>query len=211
MEFKWKGKKLYLSFILDDHSRYILDWYITSSATFEFVKDLLSKNFKQYGKPKVVKSDNGPQFRKQFREFLESWDIVHHPNPVYTSTYNGKTERKNKDIQAIIEHIDVDEKSLEELFAIIGNAFYEHNHIRPHQSLGGATPYQSYNNFDAEVRARMEAFKKCEKERKGFKTKNEIILPNEEENNQGLIVPAHLVKDPSVLVGFVKSFIDIRV
>ncbi len=136
MGFKWKGKKLYLSFILDDHSRYILDWGITSSATFEFDKDLLSKNFKQYGKPKVIKSDNGPQFRKQFRKFLKSWDIIHHSNPVYTSTYNGKTELKYKDIQTIIEHNGVDEKSLVELFAIIGNTFYEHNHIRPHQNLG---------------------------------------------------------------------------
>ena len=58
----------------------------------------------------------------------------------------------------------------------------------------------------------MEAFKKREKERKGFKTKKEIIIPNQEEKikPKGLIVPAHLVNDPDTFIGFVKQYSEIR-
>jgi hypothetical protein len=157
------------------------------------------------------KSDNGPQFREQFGQFLEAWLIKHHVNPYYTPTYNGKEERKNRDLKEIIEQIDQETTSLEELFGIIGNAIYEHNYIRPHQSLEGATPFQSYKGFDDEVRAKMKAFKEQELERKGFKTKKEIILPDEVEEPKikGLIVPAYLIKDPDTCVGFVKQLIEI--
>lgn len=57
----------------------------------------------------------------------------------------------------------------------------------------------------------MEAFKKRELERKGFKSKKKVILPNREEKpkTKGLIVPVHLINDPDICVGFVKQFIEI--
>ncbi len=200
------NEKLYLSFILDDKSRYILNWSITASPTFEFVKELLSKTFKQYGKPEVIKSDNGPQFRKQFRAQLKEWLITHHPNPTYCPSYNGKTERKNRDLREIVDRFD-DDISLEEVFSTISSSIYDHNHVRPHQSLGGATPYQSYNGFADKVRAKMEAFKKREKRRKGFKIENQVKKKNQ---NKGAIMPAYLVNKPDNIAGFVKSFIEFR-
>jgi hypothetical protein len=55
----------------------------------------------------------------------------------------------------------------------------------------------------------MEAFKKKEKKRKGFKTKKEIIFPEKGKNSktEGIMVPAHLINDPDKLIGFVKQFI----
>jgi transposase InsO family protein len=202
---------LYFCFLLDDHSRFIIDWDITASPTCKFVKNLLSKAFKQYGKPETIKSDNGPQFRKQFLEFLESWLIKHHVSPYYSPSYNGKVERKNQDFKEIIEQINHESTTLEELFSIIANSIYEHNYIRPHQSLGGVTPYQEYHGFADEVRVKMEAFKKKEKELKGFNTKKEIIFPNEHKQAKvkGIIVPAFLIHDPEKSVGFVKQLIEI--
>lgn len=208
LEFKWKNQTLYLCFILDDKSRYILDWSITSKARSKFVQNLLSKAFKKYGKPKAVKSDNGPQFRKQFQEFLNSWLVKHHVSPYFSPSYNGKVERKNRDLNDIIEQVDQKEKSMEELFTIIGNSIYEHNYIRPHQSLEGVTPYQSYMGFEDKVKAKMEAFKKREKERKGFKTKNQIITPEKEKSKNGEIVSAYLINDPDTIVGCVNLFIE---
>lgn len=210
LEFKYKQQKLYLSFILDDKSRYILNWSITTSPTFEFVKNLLSQTFKQYEKPEVIKTDNGPQFRKQFAKQLKEWLINHHPSPVYTPNYNGKVERKNRDFRKIVNEID-DNMSLETLFGTISNFIYEHNHIRPHQSLEGITPYQSYNGFAEEVKAKMKAFKEKELERKGFKQKDkkesETKKPNQK---QGTGIPAYLINEPDTVAGFVKSFIEIR-
>jgi len=208
-EFKWGDETLYLCLILDDNSRFIIDWRITAHPTAKFVKELLSKNFRHYGKPKVIKSDSGPQFRDQFKEFLEKWLIEHHVSPYYEPSYNGKVERKNRDIKKIIKEINYESTTLEELFNIIGNAIYEHNHIRPHQSLDGVTPYQKYNGFADEVKAKMEAFKKKEKESKGFKTKKEIVFPGKDKKSktEGIIVPAHLINNPDKMIGFVKQFI----
>ena len=57
----------------------------------------------------------------------------------------------------------------------------------------------------------MEAFKKKEKELKGFNTKKEIIFPNEHKQAKvkGIIVPAFLIHDPEKSVGFVKQLIEI--
>lgn len=209
-QFSWGDETLYLCFILDDNSRYILDWNITSSPTSNFVQELLSKNFRQYSTPKVVKSDNGPQFRKQFQEFLEDWLIKHHVSPYYTPSYNGKVERKNLDIEKIIEQVNYKSTTLEDLFGILSNVIYEHNYIRPHQSLDGVTPYQKYNGFAEKVKEKMEEFKQKEKERKGFKTEKEIVFPGKEKTTkpEGIIVPAHLINDSEKTVGFVKQFIE---
>lgn len=206
LEFNWGSETLYLCLVMDDKSRYILEWSITASPTFEFVKDLLKQAFEQYGRPNVIKSDNGPQFRKKFTEQLNEWDIVHHPNPYYQPSYNGKTERKNRDIRKIVERFDED-ASLEQIFSTISDSIYEHNHIRPHESLDGATPYQSYNGFADEVRAKMEAFKKREKRRKGFKVEDSKQNQN---HNNGVSVPVYSRNESDDIVGCVKSFLEVR-
>ncbi|SDM24479.1 DDE-type integrase/transposase/recombinase, partial [Halarsenatibacter silvermanii] len=206
LEFNWGSETLYLCLILDDKSRYVLEWSITASPTFEFVKDLLEQAFKQHGKPKMIKSDNGPQFRKKFAEQLNQWDIVHHPSPYYQPSYNGKTERKNRDLRKIVERFDED-VSLEQIFSTISDSIYEHNHIRPHESLEGATPYQSYNGFADEVRAKMEAFKKREKRRKGFKVKDSKQNQN---HNPGVSVPVYSRNESEDVVGCVKSFLEVQ-
>ena len=206
LEFDWQGDTLYLCLIMDDKSRYILDWSITASPTFEFVKELLEQTFERYGKPEVIKSDNGPQFRKKFENQLKEWMIEHHPSPTYCPSYNGKLERKNRDLREIIERFE-DDASLEHIFSTIAGSIHEHNHIRPHQSLGGATPYQSYNGFADKVKAKMEAFKKREKRRKGFKVEKQ---QENQKQDTGVSVPVHKVNDPETIIGNVKSFLEIR-
>lgn len=211
-QFNWGDETLYLCFIQDDHSRFIIDWDITASPTCEFVKELLKRAFKQHGKPETIKSDNGPQFRNQFLQFLESWLIKHHVSPYYTPNYNGKVERKNLDFKNIIKQVNYESTTLEELFVIIGNAIYEHNNIRPHQSLGGVTPKQEYEGFGDKVRSKMEAFKKKEKELKGFKTKKKIVFPNDKNKAKvkGIIVPAFLINNPEKTAGYVKKLNGIK-
>jgi len=140
------------------------------------------------------------------KEQLNKWDIAHHPNPYYQPSYNGKTERKNRDLRKIVDRFDED-ASLEQIFSTVSDSIYEHNHIRPHESLGGATPYQSYNCFADEVRAKMEAFKKREKRRKGFKVDDSKQNQN---HNAGVRVPVYSRNDSNDIVGFVKSFLEIR-
>jgi transposase InsO family protein len=43
-------------------------------------------------------------------------------------------------------------ENLEECISIIGRCFYEYNYIRPHQALGGVTPYQRFSGFEDELK-----------------------------------------------------------
>ena len=81
LEFMWGPHKLYILTILDDTSRYLLNWTITTEATTELVKELLKETFLIFGAPRLLKSDNGPQFRQELAIFLAKLEIEHYPSP----------------------------------------------------------------------------------------------------------------------------------
>jgi len=220
LEFKWGVHTLYILVVLDDCSRFVLNWTITSHPTAELVKELLSETFAIYGLPNVVKTDNGPQFRKELAEFLKVAEIEHYPSPFRTPTFNGKVERLNLDLRDVTETAG-QASTVEECITIIGRALYEHNFIRPHQSLDGITPYQRYAGFEEHIKDQIRRFK----EQQAQKTKtlaakkfwvpgrpdpnhihNKILLPGESGNNtKGLIVPVKSRNVQGKTIGFVRQ------
>ena len=67
-EFKVKGKKLYLSVILDAYGRYVISYNISSHPNFSQIKDMLEKAFKNNSKIAnlILHSDAGWQYQKNF-------------------------------------------------------------------------------------------------------------------------------------------------
>jgi putative transposase len=59
----WKGQKVCLILILDDHSRYILHWkwaeHDTAAANMGLIKELVSR----YGRPRILYTDNASFFK----------------------------------------------------------------------------------------------------------------------------------------------------
>lgn len=220
LEFTWGMQKLYVLTIIDDNSRYLLNWTITTRATAELVQGLLKETFQIYGTPKVVKSDNGPQFREELNSFLEKMQIEHYPNPYRQPEYNGKTERQNKELRFAVQKAAMTE-SLEECISIIGRSFYEYNYIRPHQALGGVTPYQRFSGFEDELKARIQVFKERELQRKEMLVKRtlwvpgypdpqyipqKLVLPGQpEQKPKGLIVPVKSKKHRGKTIGYVRQ------
>jgi transposase InsO family protein len=105
LEFKWYGQKIYIALLIDDHSRFILNWFLSTGPTTNLVVKMIDEAKKQYGKPQVIKSDNGPQFRKAFRKELERCNIIHLNSPVFTPSFNGKVERVNLELRQIISNL----------------------------------------------------------------------------------------------------------
>jgi len=136
LEFKWGNHKLYILTILDDCSRYLLNWTVTTEATTAKVQELLKDTFVLFGLPKNLKSDNGPQFREELVSFLEKFKIEHFPNPPMRPTYNGKTERHNEEVRFAVNRAVMTD-TVEDLINVLGRSFYEYNYIRPHQALDG--------------------------------------------------------------------------
>ena len=70
----------------------------TSSA----VCSALLKWFTDWGFPRIVRSDGGPQFRSEFRAFCTQWEIVHELSSPYNPTSNGLAEAAVKNVKKLI-------------------------------------------------------------------------------------------------------------
>lgn len=194
LEFKWQEQTIYVLVVLDDHSRYILNWNATTSATFEFAKATLQETMLRYGvAPRLIKADNGPQFRSQLRAWLAGNGITLWSSPRYTPNYNGKVERVNADLRQAINNSLSQRTTLEKVLGSVAQCIYEHNHVWPHQSLYGVTPYHRLANLEGVVRTQVEHIKQKAQERLGQPNpKAQLILPGQPEQPQycpELIIP----------------------
>lgn len=223
LEFIWGMHKLYILVVIDDCSRYLLNWTVTSKATTELVQELLKETFLIHGTPKVLKSDNGPQFREELASYLEKMQIEHYPSPYRQPEYNGKTERQNKELRFAVKRAALTE-TIEECISIIGRSFYEYNYIRPHQAIGSVTPYQRFSGFEEEIKARVQVFKERELQRKerlvqrtlwvpGYPdpqyVPQKLVLPGQpKEYPKGLIVPVKSKKHRGKTIGYVRQSLN---
>ena len=224
LAFKWGHHRLYILLIIDDSSRYLLNWTVTAEATEALVKALLTETFLIFGAPKVLKSDNGPQFREGLSLFLENLGIEHYPSPKKHPTYNGKTERHNKEVRFAVK-IASQAADPETMISIIGRSLYEYNYLRPHQALGGPTPYEQYIGLGEEMKARIEFVKEQDLFRKAIKRKRAIWIPgkpdpdyvpgklfipgNSQNKEKGLIVPIKSKKTRGKTIGYVRQSLHV--
>jgi len=59
---KRQNRRVHLVVFLDDHSRFIVSYGLAISATTELVRETLRQAITNYGAPKEVLTDNGPQY-----------------------------------------------------------------------------------------------------------------------------------------------------
>lgn len=83
--------------IVDYYSRYY-EYKVMRSTTTEKTIEVFQEVFARHGLPASVSSDNGPQFRSQFSDFLEKLGIVHHRVTPRWPRANGEVERQNQSI-----------------------------------------------------------------------------------------------------------------
>jgi hypothetical protein len=95
-EFKFEGRKYYLFVIIDDYSRFIISLILFDHCPT--TKELTSAMQKLNTKPVSILSDNGGQFREQWKE----WCIEQGINPLFAHPYypqdKGKVERSIRNI-----------------------------------------------------------------------------------------------------------------
>ena len=76
--------------------------YKLSSLTSKSVIEKLRSCFLVFGFPRALRSDGGPQFRAEFREFCESSGILHQLSSPYNSRSNGSAESGVKAVKAVM-------------------------------------------------------------------------------------------------------------
>lgn len=72
-----------------------------------FIIAVLKSNFSRYGIPKVVYSDNGPQFTSlQFKKFTKTWNFNHITSSPYYPKSNGMAERYVQTFKNMLKKAD---------------------------------------------------------------------------------------------------------
>jgi len=156
------GKKVqtYLSALIDDHSRFILDsrWYDNQEASI--VEDTFHRAILSRGVMDAAYADNGKQYvSAQLTRALESLGIRYMHAKPYHAWSKGLIERFNSSVDGFLEEAKLkDIRSLEELNGYWQVWVEEYYHNKPHEGIreyyeslgvpvpeGGITPAQEWN------------------------------------------------------------------
>jgi putative transposase len=157
-EFVIKGwGKYYLCTVLDDYSRYVVAWRLSTTMTAKDAEATLRLALKKAGIEKVkvrhrprLLSDNGSAFiAKDFAQFLGRHHIEHWRGQPYHPMTQGKIERWHLSLKCVInlDHYDFPW----ELLAAIAEYIPYYNEVRFHESIDNVTPADKYFGRDKEV------------------------------------------------------------
>ena len=134
------GRKFRTLNVVDHYNRACMGIYISTSISAKRVTAQLEQMIELHGKPKRIRTDNGPEFTsKHFQLWLKQNNIDWQPIQPGKPQQNAIIERFNRTYREDI--LDA------HLFASIDHATQitwqwveEYNHCRPHQALAYQTP-----------------------------------------------------------------------
>ena len=145
--FKTENYKLQILSISDHRSRYLIDAALYLNTSTEAVIRHLEELFIKYGKPGIIKADNGPEFRMEMREGLNELAVYLLNNPLYYGQFNGAHERIHRKLRAFIEPF-ADHQNINRLVLEILEFKEQYNHQMPMDSLDGKRPADIFFEAD---------------------------------------------------------------
>jgi putative transposase len=140
------GSRKFRTFnVMDDCSREVLAIEVDTSLSAKRVIRTLERIIEQRGKPKAIRTDNGPEFTSKD---LELWskdnDIIIQYIQPGKPMQNGYIERFNRLYrEAVLDaYLFFD---LSEVRVLTDQWIEEYNHRRPHEALNNLTPFEWRN------------------------------------------------------------------
>jgi len=140
----------YLSTVLDDFSRYIIAWKLTSTMGAEDVTETLDQALAVSGADQVrvrhrprLLSDNGPAYVSgELRDYLQARGMTHTRGAPYHPQTQGKIERYHRSMKSVVKLENYYFPG--ELEAAIADFVAYYNNERYHESLQNVTPADVY-------------------------------------------------------------------
>ena len=175
----------YLLTVLDDYSRYIIDWTLFESMTSSDVTTLLDSAIAKTGVKRVsvrhrprLLSDNGPCFiSKELRDYLLEREMRHTRSRPYHPMTQGKIERYHRSLKNVVTLRNY--YLPWQLKAAIAAFVRYYNHERVHESLHNLTPGDVYLGRAREIRTARERLKEQTLRRR--RRHNQGLPPGKEE------------------------------
>ncbi len=156
----------YLSTVLDDYSRYILAWKLTTSMTASDVKDTLDEAISNTSVDRVqvrhrprLLSDNGPCYLSgELRSYLEKQGMTHTRGAPYHPMTQGKIERYHRSMKNVVKLQNY--YFPWELEREISSFVEYYNNHRYHEALNNVTPADVYFGRHREILTKRDRIKK---------------------------------------------------
>ena len=167
----------YLSTVLDDYSRFIIAWRLSSTMGATDVQDTLDRAIADTGvqsvpvrhRPRLL-SDNGSAYvSSELREYLAERGMTHTRGAPYHPMTQGKIERYHRSMKSVIKLENYYfpwqlEEALRDFVA-------HYNHERYHESLDNVTPADVYFGRQQAVLSERDRIKRrtMEQRRKAYR------------------------------------------
>jgi len=138
------GGFVYLTAVMDWHSRYVLSWELSVTMDDDFCVSAVNSAIRKHGTPKIFNTDQGSQYTGEaFTNVLKNNDIRISMDGKGRFMDNIFIERLWRSLK--YEEIYLKEYStLKELSQELKTYFEFYNFERPHQSLDKRTPAEVY-------------------------------------------------------------------
>lgn len=149
---KMERSHMYLTAIIDWHTRMILSWNLSDTLDTEPVLRAVKDAVAKYGTPAIINSDQGSQFTSnEYKELLRSLHIRQSMDGKSRWADNIMIERWFRSLKT--ECIYINEfRTPRQLRIAISQYVEQYNTVRPHESLGYETPAELYHRaFDMEI------------------------------------------------------------
>jgi putative transposase len=135
---------VFLTVVMDWHSRYVLSWEVSVTMDDSFCVSALERALRRHSKPDIFNTDQGAQYTgSAFTGVLKDHKIKISMDGKRRVTDNIMVER----LWRTVKYEDVytkDYETVEELIAGLRKYFDYYNNARSHQSLGDMTPAETY-------------------------------------------------------------------
>ena len=137
---------VYLVAFLDWFSRFVVSWKISTTLDIDFVLEAGKTALEQYGNPKFENSDQGSHFTSP--QYINLWNqdqtkiSMDGRGRCMDNIFTERLWRTVKYEEVYLKSYETVTEAIEQISTYM--VFY--NTIRPHQSLGYATPADIYFN-----------------------------------------------------------------
>jgi len=136
---------MYLSVVMDWHSRYVLSWRLSNTLDADFCLEALDEALST-GCPEIFNTDQGPQYTSiTFTGRLKDKQIKISMDGRGRALDNVFVER----LWRSVKYEDIylkDYQNVAQLYTGLQQYFWHYNNERPHQGLNGITPAMVYFN-----------------------------------------------------------------
>ena len=137
---------MYLTAIMDWHSRKVLSWRLSNTLDARFCVEALEEALKTYGKPEIFNTDQGAQYTSEdFIKVLKNHEIKISMDGKGRWVDNVMIERLWRSVKQECVYLQ-EFDSIKELKNALQNWFGFYNEERPHATFDGRKPNDVYHN-----------------------------------------------------------------